>query len=55
MAWIQNGVCRVLFDNHHGKGDHAHIDGVEKVYVFESFVKLKEDFEREVRKLGGSV
>ena len=55
MAWIQNGICRVLFDNHHGKGDHMHLDGVERPYSFISFAKLREDFEREVRKLGGSL
>jgi hypothetical protein len=55
MAWIQNGSCRVLFDNHHGKGDHMHVDGVQKSYAFESFAKLKEDFENEVRKLGGQI
>ena len=55
MAWVQAGACRVLFDNHHGKGDHVHIDGVEKPYKFESFAKLKADFEQEVRKLGGRI
>ncbi len=48
-------ACRVLFDNHHGKGDHMHVDGVQKSYAFESFAKLKEDFENEVRKLGGQI
>lgn len=55
MAWIQGGVCRVLFDNHHGKADHRHIDGVERPYTFDSFAKLREDFENEVRKLGGQI
>ncbi len=55
MAWVQNGVCRVLFDNHHGKEDHVHIDGGERKYLFTSVAKLRKDFEREVRKMGGKI
>jgi hypothetical protein len=29
FAWVQGGMARVLFDNHTGKSDHFHIDGVE--------------------------
>lgn len=53
LAWIQDGECRVLFDNHHGKGDHIHIDGKEYPYAFISVEQLSRDFETEVRKLGG--
>ena len=53
FAWIQGEECRVLFDNHHGKGDHCHIDGVESPYVFTTAEKLFEDFLEAVRKLGG--
>lgn len=55
FAWIQNGKCRVLFDNHHGKGDHCHIDGVESSYQFTSAENLLEDFLQEIRNLGGPV
>ena len=54
-AWIQNGECRVLFDNHHGKSDHAHIDGQEKPYTFSGPAQLLEDFYSEIRKLGGAL
>ncbi len=53
LAWIQEGECRVLFDNHHGKTDHMHIDGKERAYQFSNIEQLLEDFYSEVRKLGG--
>ena len=55
FAWIDKGVCRVLFDNHHGKHDHLHIDGVEMEYRFISVEKLYDDFTSEIRSLGGLV
>jgi hypothetical protein len=55
LAWIQDNECRVLFDNHHGKQDHMHIDGQEKNYEFKSVDKLWDDFLAEVRRLGGFV
>lgn len=53
IAWIQSDECRVLFDNHHGKHDHCHIDGVERDYEFATVEQLWADFSSEVRKLGG--
>jgi hypothetical protein len=32
------------FDNELGKGDHSHLDGVERPYVFRSVEHLVEDF-----------
>ena len=55
FAWVEKGRCRVLFDNHHGKEDHCHIDDVEKSYSFESIEKLYDDFAAEVRNLGGLI
>jgi len=55
LAWIQDGKCRVLFDNHHGKVDHIHVDEKEKKYEFISVEKLWNDFFEEVRNLGGFV
>lgn len=55
FAWVQKGKCRVLFDNHHGKQDHMHIDGVEIPYEFVSVGELRRRFEEEVRKLGGEI
>lgn len=53
LAWVQNGVCRVLFDNHHGKQDHVHLDGVERAYQFISVRRLWSDFFIAIRSLGG--
>lgn len=55
LAWIQNGNCRVLFDNHHGKADHYHIDGQEIFYEFTTIEKLRLDFVSLIRKLGGPI
>jgi hypothetical protein len=55
LAWIQKGNCRVLFDNHHGKSDHHHVDGVETAYQFVSVDQLITDFVALVRKLGGPI
>jgi Family of unknown function (DUF6516) len=38
------GVRVVGFDNERGKGDHCHIDGVERPYKFVSIERLIEDF-----------
>ncbi|OFZ83078.1 MAG: hypothetical protein A2583_12730 [Bdellovibrionales bacterium RIFOXYD1_FULL_53_11] len=53
MAWIEKGVCRVLFDNHHGKKDHCHIDSVETAYKFKGIEQLYDDFLAAIRSLGG--
>jgi len=55
FAWVERGVCRVLYDNHSGKTDHCHIDGVERLYKFVSIETLYDDFAVEIRKLGGLI
>jgi hypothetical protein len=55
LTWVQNGECRVLFDNHHGKGDHFHIDDREFDYLFESINQLFIDFFNEIERLGGVI
>lgn len=55
FAWVEEGICRVLFDNHVGKTDHCHIDGVEKPYHFMSIEKLYDDFIAEIRNSGGLI
>ena len=55
LAWVQDGERRVLFDNHHGKGDHFHIDDAEYSYTFRSIDELARDFAEQIRKLGGQV
>ena len=55
LAWVQDNICRVLFDNHHGKKDHMHIDGVESDYAFKNLEQLILDFKITIRKLGGKI
>jgi Family of unknown function (DUF6516) len=43
-AYVVDGVRVVGFDNELGKGDHSHLDGVERPYVFRSVEHLVEDF-----------
>jgi hypothetical protein len=43
-AYSVNGVRVVGFDNERGKGDHCHIKGRERHYVFTSIEQLIEDF-----------
>ena len=38
----------VLYDNHHPKGHHKHIDGQEIAYEFSGFESLLEDFKRDI-------
>lgn len=39
---------RVLFDNHHPKGPHIHLDGMELGYEFVSAEQLVADFKKMV-------
>ncbi len=55
LAWIHKGKCRVLFDNHHGKADHYHLDEQEFPYTFSTIDQLRADFIELVRKQGGPV
>jgi hypothetical protein len=48
LAYIVDAVCRVRYDNERGKGDHRHLDGGEKTYVFLSLERLLSDFWRDV-------
>ena len=38
----------VLYDNHHPKGHHKHIDGQEVPYEYHSFEDLLKDFRRDI-------
>ena len=48
LAYVVGGICRVRYDNERGKGDHRHLDGVEKPYAFRSLERLLLDFWRDV-------
>lgn len=43
-AYSLHGKRVVGFDNERGKGDHYHLDGVERPYRFVSVEQLVEDF-----------
>lgn len=47
------GVREVGYDNERGKGDHRHLQGVEKPYAFSSVEQLMADFWSDVRNLRG--
>jgi hypothetical protein len=49
LAYIlpESKTPTVLYDNHHPKGHHKHIRGVESAYEFIDWIKLIEDFERD--------
>ena len=38
----------VLYDNHHPKGHHKHIDGLEIAYDYSEFENLLKDFRQDV-------
>lgn len=48
LAYVVGGKCVVRFDNEAGKGDHRHVDDVERSYVFESPEKLLADFQADI-------
>ncbi len=50
LAYIQDDLRVVGFDNERGKGDHMHLDGEEFAYRFTTVEKLIEDFLIEVEK-----
>jgi hypothetical protein len=44
LAFVNNEVCVVRFDNEAGKGDHRHIGGRETAYAFSNVRTLQDDF-----------
>ncbi len=50
LAYIEDGVCVVRYDNEAGKGDHKHIGDTETNTTFTSIDQLRQDFEADVRK-----
>ena len=43
-----DGTCLVRYDNEKGKGDHRHIEGIEKLYVFKDVETLITDFMKDI-------
>jgi len=50
MAFIPRGTEKpaVLYDNHHPKGHHKHISGVEEVYSYSNVHQLMIDFHKDI-------
>jgi hypothetical protein len=60
LVWVQvleegSYRRRVLFDNHHGKSDHYHLDESERPCDFTDIDQLLEDFAAAIRNLGGQI
>lgn len=54
LYYGRGGECLIRFDNEQGKGDHKHILGTEKSYVFTDIRTLLKDFRSEIEKIGGA-
>lgn len=50
LVYIVDGKRVVGFDNERGKGDHCHLDGKERSYLFMNIDQLINDFIHEVDK-----
>jgi len=50
LAFIQDGVRVIGYDNERGKGDHRHYGAFEQPYCFVDVKTLIQDFLNDVRK-----
>ena len=52
MAFLPKGFAKpvVLYDNHHPKGHHKHLEDVENGYEFSDVSALIRDFDRDVER-----
>jgi Family of unknown function (DUF6516) len=55
LAFIRKGeqTPALVYDNHHPKGHHRHVEGVEQSYSFTRAERLVADFTNDADKLGG--
>jgi hypothetical protein len=53
LAFVPAGMREpaVLYDNHHPKGHHRHVEGVQEPYRFETVDKLVRDFKADVERV----
>lgn len=51
IAYVEDLVCIVRFDNEAGKGDHLHIRGRQCPYVFSTLDALKRAFFEEIQRI----
>lgn len=53
LVYIRDAERVVGYDNERGKGDHRHIAGAERPYVFTTIDQLLTDFEADVVSIRG--
>jgi hypothetical protein len=55
LAFVRRGATEpsLLYDNHHPKGHHRHLEGVEEAYAFVDVDRLIADFVADIRRVGG--
>jgi hypothetical protein len=44
----------VLYDNHHPKSHHRHVEGIEEPYNFVNIDRLLADFQADVERITGA-
>lgn len=56
LALIRQGekAPTVLYDNHHPKGHHRHLEGIEESYNFVNVDRLLDDFQADVERAIGT-
>lgn len=57
LAFVRAGEKEpaVLYDNHHPKGHHRHLEGIEEAYEFLDADRLIEDFLGDVQRVRGQL
>ena len=48
LAYVVAGECELRYDNERGKGDHRHVGGVTRPYVFSTPDQLIADFNADI-------
>jgi hypothetical protein len=48
LVYVRDGARVIGFDNERGKGDHKHVGGADRPYVFRGIDELLNDFFAEV-------
>jgi hypothetical protein len=50
LAYVVDEVCVVRYDNEVGKGDHRHVDDVQRPYRFSTPDRLLADFQADIER-----
>lgn len=51
LAYVVRDQCLLRYDNERGKGDHEHVDGIERPYAFSEIDTLIDDFLADIERL----